>query len=296
MQAAATPPLPPPRRRVYTAVDPRCEWRSTEEADTLVVDVSGKATLPRRRDRTSHQRACRLRLTHNKRLSSIHSGFKKDELKVVYSVRRKKLKATGGRQPDGAGAPRLKVTGERRADGGRWARFLKVVPMPRSCDAGTIQARLDTERAQLSVVLPKPKGSSSSSSKDRQKERHPAERAHSLEELMRADTAGGSSGRSDGSMRSAQEDAGNGKVEDKEQKQDRHQAMEEPRHDQAMNVQDLPGGDGGQTENAARNNDGDGKGEDGRWWRKIRYLRVLSFLLVLALVGVGATVLYIALL
>lgn len=113
---------------------------------------------------------------------------------------------------------------------------------------------------------------------------------------MRADTAGGSSGRSDGSMRSAQEDAGNGKVEDKEQKQDRHQAMEEPRHDQAMNVQDLPGGDGGQTENAARNNDGDGKGEDGRWWRKIRNLRVLGFLLVLALVGVGATVLYIALL
>jgi hypothetical protein len=248
-------------------------------------------TARRTREPVACAAACALRTTNG--LSSTHSGFKKDELKVVYSVRRKKLKATGGRQPDGA--PRLKVTGERRADGGRWARFLKVVPVPRSCDAGTIQARLDTERAQLSVVLPKPKGSSSSS-KDSQKERHPAERAHSLEELMRADTAGGSSGRSDGSMRSAQEDAGNGKVEDKEQKQDRHQAMEEPRHDQAMNVQDLPRGDGGATENAARNNYGDGKGEDGRWWRKIINLRVLGFLLVLALVGVGATVLYIALL
>jgi hypothetical protein len=49
-----------------------------------------------------------------------------------------------------------------------------------------------------------------------------------------------------------------------------------------MNIQDLP-------RNAARSSDGDGKGEDRRWWRK----DVLGFVLVLALVGVGATVLYI---
>ena len=44
--AAATAPAAPPRRRVYTALDPRCEWTSTEEADTLAVDVSGNA-VPR---------------------------------------------------------------------------------------------------------------------------------------------------------------------------------------------------------------------------------------------------------
>lgn len=37
MQAAA----PAPRHRVYTAVEPRCEWARTADADTLVVDVSG---------------------------------------------------------------------------------------------------------------------------------------------------------------------------------------------------------------------------------------------------------------
>jgi len=183
--------------------------------------------------------------------------------------------------------PRLKVTGERQVDGGQWARFLKVLPVPRSCDAGTIQAKLNTESARLFVILPK--GSSSSSSKDKQKEHHP-ERAQSLQELMMADTEDGSSGSSVGSMWSAQEDPGNGKVQDKEQKQD-HQAMEEPRQDQVMNIQ------GDATENAARNDDGDGdgKGEDRRW-RKIRVLHVLGFVLVLALVGVGATILYIVLL
>ena len=113
-----------------------------------------------------------------------------------------------------------------------------------------------------------------------------------------ADTEDGSSGSSGGSMWSAQEDPGNGKVQDKEQKQD-HQAMEEPRQDQVMNIQDLPRRDGDATENAARNDNGDddGKGEDDRrWWRKIRVLHVLGFVLVLALVGVGATILYIVLL
>lgn len=134
---------------------------------------------------------------------------------------------------------------------------------------------------------------------------------------MRADAADGSSGSSGGSMWSAQEDPWNGKAQDKEQKQ-QHQAIEEPRKDQAMNIQDLPRGDGDATENAqkidgdatenehkidgdatenaVRNNNGDGNGEDRRWWRKIRVVHVLGLVLVLALVGAGATVLYIVLL
>jgi hypothetical protein len=222
-------------------------------------------------------------------VSSI-SGFRKEELKVLYKTRRK-LKVTGQRQANGV--PKLKVTGERQADGGQWARFLKVFPVPRSCDAGTIQAKLNTESAQLFVILPK----GSASSKDKQKEHHP-ERSQSLQELMRADTADdASSGSGGGGMWSAQEDPGNGKAEDKEQKQD-HQAMEEPRQDQVMNIQDLPRGNGDATENAIKNGDADGddKGEDRRWWRKIRDLHALGFVLVLALVGVGATILYIVLL
>ncbi|WVZ59997.1 hypothetical protein U9M48_010074, partial [Paspalum notatum var. saurae] len=237
-QAAAAPPPPPaPRRRVYTAVDPRCEWTSTEDADTLVVDVS---------------------------------GFRKEDLKVLYNTGRK-----------------LKVAGERQVDGGQWARFLKVFPVPRSYDAGTIQAKMNIESARLLVILPKGTSSSSSSSKDKQKEHHP-ERVQTLGELMRL---------------GAQEDAGNGKIEGKEQRQD--QALEEPKRDHAMTIQDLPkgdgaaaentvknsdGGDGNATENAATDDDGDIKGEDKRWWRKITVLHVLGLVLVLSLVGVGATV------
>jgi hypothetical protein len=116
MQAAATPPLPPPRHRVYTAVDPRCEWRNTEEADTLVVDVSGKATLPRRRDRTSHQRACRLlRLTNNKR--SLFHPFRVQEGGAEGRVQRPAEEAEGHRR-----AParrRAQAEGHRGAPGRR---------------------------------------------------------------------------------------------------------------------------------------------------------------------------------
>ncbi|OEL36179.1 hypothetical protein BAE44_0002803 [Dichanthelium oligosanthes] len=248
MQAAAAAPAPPPpRRRVYMAVDPRCEWTSTEEADTLVVDVS---------------------------------GFRKEELRVLYNTRRK-----------------LKVTGERQVHGAEWTRFLKVFPVPRSCDASTIQAKMNIESARLFVILPK--GSSSTaaaSSKDKHKEQQPG-RSQSLGELMRADNADGSSGNSSGRMWSAQEDPGNGKVEDKEHRQD--QPVEEPRQDQAMTIQDLPRRENAAkntNENAAKNNDGDDEGEDKRWWKKIRVLHVLGFVLVLALVAVGATILYIVLL
>lgn len=253
MQAAAVPPPPAPRRRVYTAVEPRCEWTSTEDADTLVVDVS---------------------------------GFRKEELKVLYSTRRK-----------------LKVSGERQVDGAQWARFLKVFPVPRSYDAGTIQAKMNLESARLLVILPKE--SPSSSSKDKQKEHQP-ERSQSLGELIRKGATDESSGSSNGSMWSAQEDPG---IEDKKQLQD--QAMDELRQDHAMTIQDLPrgddnttenavkndgGGDGNAAANALKNNNADCKGDDKRWWRKIKVLHVLGFVLVLALVGIGATLLYIVLL
>ncbi|RLN42341.1 inactive protein RESTRICTED TEV MOVEMENT 2-like [Panicum miliaceum] len=245
MQAAAAtapppPPPPPARRRVYTALDPRCEWTSTEEADTLAVDVS---------------------------------GFRKEELRVLYNTRRK-----------------LKVTGERQVGGVQWARFLKVFPVPRSCDASAIQAKMNIESARLFVILPK---GSAAAAKDKHKEHRPG-RSQTLGELMKPGNADGSSGSSGGSMWSAQEDPGKGKVEDKERRQD--QAVEETRQDQAMTIQDLPRNDGDANENAAKNNDDDGKGESKRWWKKIRVLRVLGFVLVLALVVVGATILYIVLL
>ncbi|KAM3295079.1 hypothetical protein ACQJBY_037752 [Aegilops geniculata] len=70
MQTAAAS-APAPRHRVYTAVEPRCEWARTADADTLVVDVS---------------------------------GFMKEELKVLYNTSRK-LKVAGERPVgDGGGA------------------------------------------------------------------------------------------------------------------------------------------------------------------------------------------------
>ncbi|CAN6287355.1 unnamed protein product [Urochloa humidicola] len=206
------------------------------------------------------------------------SGFSKEELRVLYNTRRK-----------------LKVTGERQVEGAQWARFLKVFPVPRSCDADAIQAKMNVESARLFVILPK--GSSLTppppSSKDKHKEHQPG-RSQTLGDLIRRPD--GSSGSSSGSMWSAQEDPGKGKVEDKERRED--QAVEEPRQDQQMAIQDFPRGDGDAkgNANAMENNDGDGKGEDKRWWKKISVLHVLGFVLVLALVGVGATLLYIVLL
>lgn len=214
-------------------------------------------------------------------MAPLHSGFRKEELRVVYDTRRK-----------------LKVTGERHVDGVQWARFLKVFPVPRGCDANTIQAKMNIESAQLLVILPK--GASltpSSSSKNKLKEHQP-ERTQTLGELMSQGAGDGSSGSSSGSMQSAQEDIGSGKVEDKGHREESEDhAVEEPRQDQVMAIQDLPRSDGGANENAAKNDDGGGKGgEDKRWWKKIKVLHVLGFVLVLALVGVGATILYIVLL
>ena len=208
----------------------------------------------------------------------LHSGFRKEELRVVYNTRRK-----------------LKVTGERQVDGAQWARFFKVFPVPRSCDANAIQAKMNIESARLFVILPKGSMAAAGASKDKHKENGPG-RSQTLGGVMRPGNADGSSGSSSGSMWSAQEGLGKGKVEDKERRQD--PAVEEPRQDQGMSVQDLPRSDGDANETAAKNNDDDdgSKGESKRWWKKIRVLHVLGFVLVLALVGVGATILYIVLL
>ncbi|KAL6637194.1 hypothetical protein ACP70R_024766 [Stipagrostis hirtigluma subsp. patula] len=237
MQAAAAPAAPPPpppppprRRRVYAPVDPRCEWASTEHADTLVVDVS---------------------------------GFRKEELKVQYSTNRK-----------------LTVTGERQVGGAQWARFLKVFPVPRSCDAGAITAKMNIQDSRLFVILPK-RSSSSSSSKDKQEEHQ------SMGEQKGPSSAGGSSsGSSSGSLWSAQEDA------EKEQRED--QGMDEQRQE-GMATHDVPRSDGNAA-NADKRDDGDDKGESKTWWKKIRVLHVLGCVLILALVGVGATLLYVMLL
>ncbi|KAL6894541.1 hypothetical protein ACP4OV_008639 [Aristida adscensionis] len=231
MQAAAAPAgVPPPRRRVYAAVDPRCEWSRTERADTLTVDVS---------------------------------GFRKEELKVLYSTNRK-----------------LTVTGERQVDGTQWARFLKVFPVPRSCDTGAIKAKMIIEDARLLVLLPKRSSSSlSSSSKDKQEEQQ------SMGEPKGHGSAGGSSSSSSDSLWSAQENP---------EKEEKDQGTDDQRQE-GMAVQDSPRNEG--EANAVKGDDGDDdKGESERWWKKIKVLHVLGCVLILALVGVGATVLYVMLL
>jgi hypothetical protein len=174
-----------------------------------------------------------------------------------------------------------------------------VFPVPRTCDADAIAAKLNLESAQLLVILPKPKVSSlpppPPSSKDKHKEHKPPGRSQTLGELMRAGNGDGSPGSSSGSMWSAQEDPGKGKVEGKERREDT--AVEEPRQDlQPMAAQDSARSGDGANEDGNKNDDGDAKGDDKRWWKKIRVIHVLGFVLVLALVGVGATLLYIVLL
>ncbi|GJM96076.1 hypothetical protein PR202_ga12883 [Eleusine coracana subsp. coracana] len=237
MPATAAPeaaPPPPPRRRVYATVDPRCEWASTENDDTLVVDVS---------------------------------GFRKEELRVLYSTNRK-----------------LKVTGECQVDSGQWARFVKVFLVPKSCDTGAIRARMNIDNARLSVVLPK--RSPSSSTNDKQN------KPQSMGEHKGQENAGGSSGSSSGSLYSAQEDAGKDKVEEKEHREDQGMKKQRP---EEIPVQDVPKRSDGDA-NAVEKDDADDKGESKRWWRKITIVHVLGFVLILALVGVGATLLYVMLL
>lgn len=271
MPATAAPVAPlPRRRRVYATVDPRYEWARTEHEDTLDVDVSGNVAALCL-DRLLTARFSKVLCTILSRNGLVCSGFRKEELRVLYSTNRK-----------------LKVTGERQVDGAQWARFAKVFPVPKSCDSSAIRARMNIDTSRLSVVLPK--RSPSSSSTDKQNE------PQTMGEHKGQGSAGGSSGSSSGSLYSAQEDPGKDMVEEKEQREQRPKAMA---------VQDSPKGNDGDANvvprdhedaNAAGRDDGDDKGESKKWWRKIRVIHVLGFVLILALVGVGATLLYVMLL
>ncbi|KAK1566230.1 hypothetical protein QYE76_063263 [Lolium multiflorum] len=249
MQAAAAPAQarpPASRHRVYTAVDPRCVWARTADTDTLVVDVS---------------------------------GFRKEELKVLYNTSRK-----------------LKVTGERPVAGGaraRWARFLKSFPVPRSVDTGGIKAVMDKDKAVLYVILPK---GSPSSSTDRQKHKEQQQQPGSSLPLPNgeqkagtgnADSSSGSG--TGGSFRSAQEDA------EKNRTEENNVVPEEIKvtiqEEEIAATQDGPRTNARADANAVEKDDEDDDEEDGnkRWWQKIRPLHVLGFVvLILALVGIGA--------
>uniref|UniRef100_A0A0E0KGZ8 SHSP domain-containing protein n=1 Tax=Oryza punctata TaxID=4537 RepID=A0A0E0KGZ8_ORYPU len=217
--AAAPAAPPPPRRRGYTNVDPRCEWTRTEDADTLVVDVS---------------------------------GFRKEELKVLYNTSRK-----------------LKVTGERQADGGQWARFLKMFPVPRSCDAAAIRAVMDKEEALLYVILPKGSSSSSSSSMDKKEDEQNVSSQPQGGAAMAPMADGSSSSSGSGSLYSAQEDEEMGKIDEKEE---------------VIATQDVS------------RTHGDVDDGNGRWWQRVRPMNVLGIALILAVACVGAYVLCLMLL
>jgi hypothetical protein len=207
------------------------------------------------------------------------SGFRKEELKVLYNTSRK-----------------LKVTGERPVAGGaraRWARFLKSFPVPRSVDTGGIKAVMDKDKAVLYVILPK---GSPSSSTDRQKdkERQQKQPGSSLplphgEQKAGTGNADGASGSSTGgSFLSAQEDA------EKNRTKENNVVPEEIKvtiHEEEVATQDGPRTNARADANAVEKDDEDDDEEDGnkRWWQKIRPLHVLGFVvLILALVGIGA--------
>ncbi|KAL5217924.1 hypothetical protein ABZP36_018608 [Zizania latifolia] len=259
MQAAAASAAPPPaaaRHRAYTAIDPRCEWTRTEDADTLVVDVSGKIHHCTRSEPCDP--------AHPEGLACLVSGFRKEELKVLYNTSRK-----------------LKVTGERQADGGQRAHFLKMFPVPRSCDTDGIRAVMDKEEALLYVILPKGSSSSStSSSKGRKKD----EQNGSSQPQGGAAMADGSpSGTSSDSLYSAQEDAEMGKIDEKGDRDEEIATQDVPRtHVDANGVK----------------RDDDARGSESKRWlkRMRRPLHVLGIVLILAVAAAGAYVLYIMLL
>ncbi|KAM0826450.1 hypothetical protein ACQ4PT_068866 [Festuca glaucescens] len=247
--AAPAPARPPaPRYRVYTAVNPWCVWARTVDTDTLVVDVS---------------------------------GFRKEELKVLYNTSRK-----------------LKVTGERPVAGGaraRWARFLKSFPVPRSIDTGGIKAVMDKDKAVLYVILPK---GSPPLSTDRQKHKEQQQQQQQQpgsslplphgEQKAGTGDEDGSSGSS--SFWSAQEDAEKNRTEE-------NNVVPVPEEikatiqDEEIATQHGPRTNAYADANAVEKDDEDDDEDDTnkRWWQKIRPLHVLGFVvLILALVGVGA--------
>jgi hypothetical protein len=196
------------------------------------------------------------------------SGFRKEELKVLYNTSRK-----------------LKVAGERPVDGGasaRWARFLKSFPVPKSVNTGGIKAVMDKDKAVLYVILPK---GSPSSSTNRQKQKEQQQQPGSSlplphgEQKAGTGNAEGSSGSSSGgSFWSAQEDVENRTEESNVAPDEIKVTIQEE-----IATQDAP------RTMEKDGDDDDDKGENKRWWQKIRPLHVLGFVvLLLALVGVGA--------
>jgi hypothetical protein len=165
-------------------------------------------------------------------------------------------------------------------------RFVKVFPVPKSCDAGAIRARMNINSARLYALLPK-RSPSPSPSKDKESEQQ------SIGENKGQGSAGSSSrSSSSGSLNSAREDAEKDRVEEKEQRGDQGVEEQKPA---AVAPQDSPKRSDGDANDAERN-DGDDKGDSEKWWRKITAVHVLGFVLILALVGVGATLLYVMLL
>jgi hypothetical protein len=220
-------------------------------------------------------RACDIRLLKISCLG--FSGFRKEELKVLYNTSRK-----------------LKVAGERPVDGGasaRWARFLKSFPVPKSVNTGGIKAVMDKDKAVLYVILPK---GSPSSSTNRQKQKEQQQQPGSSlplphgEQKAGTGNAEGSSGSSSGgSFWSAQEDVEKNRTEESNVAPDEIKVTIQ----EEIATQDAPRTDGSADANAMEKDgdDDDDEGENKRWWQKIRPLHVLGFVvLILALVGVGA--------
>ncbi|XP_044981147.1 uncharacterized protein LOC123448362 [Hordeum vulgare subsp. vulgare] len=251
MQAAAAT-APAPRHRVYTAVEPRCEWARAADADTLVVDVS---------------------------------GFVKEELRVLYNTSRK-LKVAGER-PVGDGGnggarwarflksfpvPKSVRTGGIRAVMDKDQAVLYVI-LPKGSPPTTtgpppppppppLSSAMATEEQQPGSAMPPPHG-----------------------ERKGDGSSGGSSSSSNGSFWSAQEDAGKNRAEEKNM-ETKIQIQEEE-----IATADTPRTDGGSDANTVEKDGGDDEGDDKRWWEKmkLRPLHVVGFVvLVLAVVGIGA--------
>jgi hypothetical protein len=201
------------------------------------------------------------------------SGFRKEELKVLYNTSRK-----------------LKVAGERPVDGGasaRWARFLKSFPVPKSVNAGGIKAVMDKDKAVLYVILPKGSPSSSTDRQKQKEQQHPGSSLPHGEQKAGTGNADGSSGSSSGgSFWSAQEDVEKNRIEESNVAPNEIKVTIQ----EEIAAQDAPRTDGSADANPVeKDEDEDDEGENKRWWQKIRPLHVLGFVvLILALVGVGA--------
>ncbi|KAI4966638.1 hypothetical protein ZWY2020_037695 [Hordeum vulgare] len=176
MQAAAAT-APAPRHRVYTAVEPRCEWARAADADTLVVDVS---------------------------------GFVKEELRVLYNTSRK-LKVAGERPVGDGGARWARFLSRSRclrasapaASGPSWTRTRPCSTS--SCPRGHHQQQQVLHHHHRHCCCRRPWLRRSSSLK----------RYAPPHGERKGDGSSGGSSSSNGSFWSAQEDAGKNRAEEK---------------------------------------------------------------------------------